>query len=98
MKIEVLPVALREMLREARWYDARAAGLGDRFSTAIRSAFLVLKEFPTAHPMIHPPYRRLIVKGFPFAVVFRIDADRIIVAAIAHLKRRPLYWLRRVKT
>jgi hypothetical protein len=53
--------------------------LGDRFLTAIRNLFLVLKEFPNAHPFIRAPYRRLIVKGFPFAVVFRVDVDRMLL-------------------
>jgi len=35
---------------------------------------------------------RLLMKRFPFSVVFRLTSNRIEVAAIAHGRRKPGYW------
>ena len=40
--------------------------------------------------------RRLMVDGFPYDVVYRAHVDAIEVLALAHHRRRPGYWRRRV--
>lgn len=32
---------------------------------------------------------------FPYSVVYRIEHDAILVFAVAHLRRRPGYWIDR---
>jgi len=44
------------------------------------------------------PIRRALVQRFPYAIGFEIHADQIRVLAVAHAKRRPLYWLARTQT
>jgi hypothetical protein len=36
-----------------------------------------------------------LLTGFPFAIAYALDGDRIVVLAVAHLRRRPGYWLGR---
>lgn len=41
-------------------------------------------------------HRQLIVRGYPYQIVYRImDAGAILVVAIAHGSRRPDYWVAR---
>jgi len=40
--------------------------------------------------------RRVLVRGFPFALVYLELAEEIRVIAVAHAKRRPGYWRRRL--
>jgi plasmid stabilization system protein ParE len=40
--------------------------------------------------------RRAVVSRFPYVIAFHADADRALVLAVAHAKRRPLYWLTRL--
>jgi len=35
---------------------------------------------------------RLLVRRFPYHIVYFIKQTQVIVVAIAHLKRRPNYW------
>jgi toxin ParE1/3/4 len=91
----MLPLARQEMLRAARWYDARAKGTGDRFLDSVRDGLLSIKEFPGAAPSIGDPYRRKIISDFPYGLVFHIEGDGVEIIAVAHLKRRPRYWERR---
>ena len=39
--------------------------------------------------------RRMLVTGFPYQIVYRVDSDEIRILAFAHLKRRPGFWRRR---
>jgi hypothetical protein len=36
------------------------------------------------------------VKGFPFSVHYRVEANGILIFAVAHHARRPGYWTQRV--
>jgi hypothetical protein len=41
------------------------------------------------------PVHKAIIKRFPYLVAFEVHPDHALVLAIAHAKRRPLYWLAR---
>ncbi|MCP3142489.1 hypothetical protein [Pyxidicoccus xibeiensis] len=45
-----------------------------------------------------PPIRRFLVWDFPFALPFMVLEDRIVVLAVAHLRRKPGYWLQRAES
>jgi hypothetical protein len=53
-----------------------------------------------ASPLRCPSYlhgtRRVMLKRFPYFIVFFDWQDVIFVVAVAHAKRRPRYWKRRV--
>jgi len=40
--------------------------------------------------------RRIILKQFPDQLVCRVEAGEMMVYAVAHLKRRPRYWRKRM--
>ncbi|MHB0958931.1 MAG: hypothetical protein ACYC0X_26630 [Pirellulaceae bacterium] len=39
---------------------------------------------------------RYLMKRFPFVVIYRVTTDRIEIVAIAHGRRKPGYWKRRM--
>jgi hypothetical protein len=41
------------------------------------------------------PVHRAVVPRFPYVVAFEVHPEVILVLAVAHAKRRPLYWLTR---
>ena len=41
------------------------------------------------------PIRKALLEQFPYLVVFELQAERVLVLAVAHAKRQPLYWLAR---
>lgn len=87
--------AQEEFLYEISYYEARENGLGDRFREAVEAA----TALASAHPKLGTPWklrtRRVFPKGFPFAVIYRIEPAELVIFAIAHFKRRPTYWRRR---
>ena len=40
--------------------------------------------------------RRYLLRHFPFAVVYLVDPDVVTIVAVAHSKRKPGYWRKRV--
>ena len=57
-----------------------------------------LVDFPKAgSPYLHTT-KRIILRRFPYAIVYKIYQDKVIVAhAIMHMKRKPDYWKERLK-
>jgi toxin ParE1/3/4 len=52
--------------------------------------------FPLSGSTATQTVRRVIIKNFPFSIVYRPAADGIVVFAVAHHARLPGYWRNRV--
>jgi plasmid stabilization system protein ParE len=86
------PLAEAELQDAASWYDDRAAGMGARFVAAIRRRADEIIESPQRWPLIKG-VRRVLVGGYPYAIVYREISDQEIeIVAVAHLRRRREYW------
>lgn len=90
--VRFLEEARNEFLEQISYYEEHRKGLGDRFRESVESA----AALASAHPKLGSPWklrtRRVFAKGFPFSVVYRIEATELVVFAVAHFKRRPTYW------
>ena len=101
MRVELHPEAREELRIDTFWYEERGDGLGDDFVAAVDATLQRIKQFPESFPAWPGVGRtvRLIrkasVEGFPYLVAFEQHVDFALVLAVAHEKRRPLYWLQR---
>ena len=83
----------REELEEAiEFYNQRRRGLGYEFAEEVESTISRIVALPRAWPVVSPRARRCRTRRFPYGVVYQIREDEILVVAVMHLKRRPLYW------
>jgi plasmid stabilization system protein ParE len=89
--------ARREFLAEITYYNGKEPGLGARFASAVEEAATRAVAFPLTGSPASKNTRRVFVKHFPFAVVYRADTDGIIIFAVAHHSRHPEYWQSRVQ-
>jgi len=89
--------ARREFLAQVIYYNEEQPGLGGRFAAAVEEAVIRALAFPLAGSPATRNTRRVFVKDFPFAVVYRPHADGITVFALAHHSRRPGHWQLRVQ-
>lgn len=96
-RLLIAPEAEEELAEAADWYEARRAGLGVELIAIVDRAFEAIVASPLAHPTWRPdrPYRRTVLRQFPYVVFFRCDGDDVIVVAVAHARRRPGYWVGR---
>ena len=89
--------ARREFLAEVIYYNREEPGLGRRFAAAVEEATARAVAFPLAGSLAPKGTRRVLLKDFPFPVVYRITGDGIVVFALAHHSRLPGYWQSRVQ-
>jgi plasmid stabilization system protein ParE len=84
------------LLDEINYYGAAQNGLGVRFERAVAEAV----RRAVANPEHGAPRSRntkpLLVKGFPFSVIYRADDREVLIVAIADSRRKPDYWAKRM--
>ena len=90
------PEAAAEVLDAVRYYETRSPGLGFVFLGEVRHCVEQIADFPESSPVIASDIRRRPFRRFPYNVLYAIETDRILVVAIAHQRRRPSYWRRRL--
>ncbi len=97
-EIEVKPIALLDIDEAIDWYDKELKGLGFRFLLKIDEAFLRISTNPHSFMVIHDPVRRVLLKSFPYKVLYFIkDSKTVVVIAVIHLRRSKRYTKRRSK-
>ncbi len=84
-----------EVEEAALWYEERRSGLGLEYIAAVGRIVLDIGEMPNRFPAWKPPWRRAVLHRFPYVIFFETEADRVVVWAVAHAKRRPGYWVAR---
>lgn len=99
MTFFVDPAALVELREAADWYESRSRGLGDVFLSAadhvVNSIQTNLEGGSLMETLDDPHVRRVLLKRFPYAVIYELFKDRVHVLAVAHTSRRPNCWLNR---
>jgi hypothetical protein len=101
-RFRLLRQAEHELDLARNWYDEQRYGLGLVFFDAFEGAVEHAQEFPSAgvavsDPELSRPVRRFPLKDFPFHIVTTILEGTLVVVAVAHAKRKPGYWIERVK-
>jgi len=96
MIVSLTSVAEEEFAKAAEYYELQREGLGDEFVSEVLRTAAILEDFPQIGTPIMPKFRSFQVRRFPYALVYREDADELIVVAVAHHSRRPDYWRDRI--
>ena len=97
MKYAFHPEAADEYAETVAYYKSLRTVLGMRFDRAVKSVIVGACELPTRYRLEDSQAtRKGRVQGFPYNVIFREVEDGIQILAVAHHRRRPLYWLGRV--
>ncbi len=95
--LRVLPEAEAELEASAQWYESKRPGLGAEFVATVDEAFEEILEAPMAAPSWRDdlPWRRRVVRRFPYVIFFVVHPDAIEIVAVAHGHRKPGYWTAR---
>ena len=93
--VDFHPLADDEVLKARRYY-ARAASLAARFIAALDEAVARVGANPAAWPPDAHGTRACRLRKFPYRLVYVEEPARSLVVAVAHDRRRPGYWRRRL--
>ena len=97
MDIRFLTLAQQEVDDAVLWYNQQAEDVGREFLDELDRAVRLVKLHPAALTEIESEIRRCLFRRFPYALIYGIEGETIIVIAIAHLHRQPRYWADRVR-
>jgi toxin ParE1/3/4 len=86
-----------EATEAAYYYENEQQGLARRFVEEIEEARRFIEKNPEACAVVgNAGVRRKIIHGFPYSLAYVIDGDVVRILAVAHHKRRPLYFRNRL--
>ncbi len=98
MTVEFLEEAEAELFDAVLWYEAKEIGLGKRFRSEVASVIDSIAANPLLWRERAGGYRRVNCPVFPYYLPYFIREDKIIIAAIAHDRRKPRYWSKRAQS
>lgn len=85
-----------EMVLAAERYEGERIGLGADFLDEVQHVIDAARDYPESGTPLMRGTRRLLLRRFPYSVVFRDEPESILIVAVAHHRRRSGYWSRRV--
>ena len=94
-RVEFHPEAYMEVEGARSWYETNSPGLGMAFIDAVQMAVDAIRDSPDMWSSYEYGSRRFFLRRFPFSLIYRHDATKIQIIAVAHLHRNPGYWKNR---
>ena len=96
MTVRYLAEAVDEWISAGNHYEGQRSGLARIFDEEFEGAMRKILEAPRRWPLERQHVRRYRMNRFPYKIVYQEDTDKLIVIAVAHLSRRPGYWMDRL--
>ena len=90
------PEARIEYREAAAFYEDCRKGLGAEFSREIESAIGRILGAPERWRITKEDVRHYLAHKFPYAILYTIEQDFILIIAVAHASREPGYWKHRM--
>ncbi|MBF2015868.1 MAG: type II toxin-antitoxin system RelE/ParE family toxin [Rivularia sp. T60_A2020_040] len=75
-----------------KWYEESSSGLGSEFVRAVDSCLALIGRNPFAYPKVYQEVRRVLIRRFPYGVMYVVEEDVITIIACFHVKRDPKEW------
>ena len=93
MKVSFTAQAEEELVVTAGFYAKEvSAAVGGAFVDEVERACRLLQENPSMGREWQMRTRRLVLRRFPFNLIYRVVGDEVQIIAVAHQRRKPGYW------
>lgn len=89
MRYRLVSLAATDLAVTVNYYDAQAPGLGSDFLDEFDAAVARICQCPEAWKQVSPRHRRILLRRFPYAVLYHQDAAGIIVSGVMDLRMAP---------
>src|SRR5438105_2102689 len=93
--LRVHPAALEEAEAATDWYAQRSRRAAERFLDELDRAIDQIARNPAQYAVHEFGTRRMVLRRFPFVIIFREAPAGVEIIALAHGRRRPGYWRER---
>jgi toxin ParE1/3/4 len=99
MNLRYAREAIAELHDAAAWYDGQRDALGHEFLQEIETAINDIRASPERFSRLETSraknIRRVVLKRFPYVVIYEVFSEEVHILAIAHKSRSPRYWSKR---
>ena len=89
------PGAAKDYEEAFVWYSARGIDIALDFEREIERCVRLIAQNPLRWPKFDAQRHRIVVRKFPYSIVYEMIGQEIMVLAVAHGRRKPYYWLSR---
>jgi len=87
--IVIKPNAI-DMTKDAyQWYEKQQLGLGNLFMRELDSCYDKLEMWPASYTKIKKNFRHILLKKFPYVIIYEIINNDVVVYAVFHTSRNP---------
>jgi len=93
--LRIHPAAVEEAEAAVDWYAQRSRRAAGMFLDELDRAVDLISQNPEHYPRHDFDTRRIVLRRFPFVIIFRKAVAGVEIIAIAHGRRRPGYWRER---
>lgn len=90
------PAAEADIEEAFRWYEDQRAGLGSEFLLAVEAALAAIEREPELHAPVHRNARRVLLRRFPYSLLYLIQRESVDVLGCFHVRRDPRRWRSRL--
>lgn len=103
MHVELESSADAELAEATAWYldqglePEHGIELAERFVDAVERGMRLIAEHPKLHAEIEAGVRRIVLRGFPYSLIYAIESDCVLVLAVMHHERTPGCWRDRAR-
>jgi hypothetical protein len=89
------PEAEAELIVASLFFETRVMGLGTSFADAVERTVAFIRQYPDVGTPVGQLHRRVLVRGFPYSIVYERQPEQVLIPAVAHHRQRPGYWQHR---
>jgi len=97
MTVDFLQSAEDELVEIIAYYNLQSEGLGLEFAAEVKRTIVRISDFPNAWMPLSGRTKRCRTNRFPYAILYQIRADKILIVAIQNLHKHPDSWKLRLK-
>jgi len=91
------PKVSEELDAAASYYEGKRSGLGVLFIAEAKKSRDRIVELSAAAWEVRKSIRRRSIRRFPYFLYYSVEEREIFIVAVAHKRRRPDYWEKRMK-
>ncbi len=93
MKVIFSKLAKQELYDAINYFEIEFKGLGNQFKEEVKKAVKRISDYPEAWSVVKDDIRKCLLHKFPYKLLYSIEKDHIFIIAVAHLHRKPDYWI-----
>jgi plasmid stabilization system protein ParE len=85
-----------EIALAAEWYGQRDVEIRDAFMAATAASLTAIEMNPLQYQQVRGEIRRAMIGRFPYALLYSVVGDDVVVTVCFHCRRDPRHWQDRV--